>query len=241
MTALSNKVAVVTGADGVVGKSICKTLSAAGAQVAGVVHRKRSSRPAIDGIVAYGVNLADFASCRRFIERIEAELGPIDIVVNCAESAEHARFTDLEQAQWEQTLSVSLDSVFNITRHIVAGMSTRGFGRIINISSISGQRGEEGGAHYAAAKAGMHGFTMALAQEVARKGITVNTVAPGYIATERLLQLPDEAKEQIVARIPARRLGDPSEVANLVEFLASDRAAYITGEQISLSGGEQLT
>lgn len=238
---LAGKVALVTGADSAIGRTICEQLKSAGARVAGIRHAATGRSPVNADVRLFDIELGDFAACQALIERIEAELGPLDIVINCSAETEPAMFVEMTREQWQQAMRTNLDSTFNLTRQVVDGMTQRGFGRIVNIASISGRRGIRGGTHAAACASGIHGFTMALAQEVARKGVTVNTVSPGYIATEALLGLPDDTKDQIIAAIPAQRLGEPHEVAMLVKFLVSDNAGYITGEDIALSGGKQLT
>jgi acetoacetyl-CoA reductase len=241
MTDLAGKVALVTGADGAIGRSICEQLQSAGAQVAGICHPAPIRAQENGAIHWFDVELSDFAACHALIERIEAELGPLDIVINCSSESERAMFIDMTREQWQKAMRTSLDRTFNLTRQIVDGMTERGFGRIVNIASISGRRGSRGGTHAAACASGIHGFTMALAQEVASKGVTVNTVSPGYIDTEDLLGLPADRRDQIIAHIPAQRFGHPREVAMLVQFLVSDSAGYITGEDIALCGGQQLT
>ncbi|MGH8522173.1 MAG: SDR family oxidoreductase, partial [Gammaproteobacteria bacterium] len=146
----------------------------------------------------------------------------------------------MSKEQWDTVLRTNLDSVFNVTRHVISGMIDRGYGRIINISSINGQKGQIGQSNYAASKAGMHGFTMSLAQEVARKAITVNTVSPGYIATEMVMAVPENIRNQIIAQIPVGRLGNSEEVAYLVDFLVSDRANFISGADLTINGGQHM-
>jgi acetoacetyl-CoA reductase len=164
-------------------------------------------------------------------------VGSIDVLINCAGITRDKTFRKMEPDQWKAVIATNLDSLFNVTRQVVDGMTERGWGRIVNISSVNGQRGQFGQTNYSAAKAGAHGFTMALAQEVARKGVTVNTVSPGYIATEMTQAMAEEVRQQIVAQVPMSRMGEPDEVAYLVGVLCDDRAAYITGANYELNGG----
>ena len=186
------------------------------------------------------MDVRDFEGCGQMVAAIEKDLGPIDIVVNNAGITMDVTFRKMAREQWDTVLGINLDSLFNVTRQVIGGMIDRGFGRIINISSINGQKGQIGQANYATTKAGMHGFTMSLAQEVARKGITVNTVSPGYIATEMVMAVPENIRNQIIAQIPVGRLGEPQEVAYLVDFLASDKACFITGANLAMNGGQHM-
>ena len=171
---------------------------------------------------------------------VEKELGPVDILVNNAGITMDTTLRKMSWEQWNTVLNTNLDSVFNMSRQVVQGMMDRGYGRIINISSINGQKGQIGQCNYSAAKAGMHGFTMALAQEVARKGVTVNTLSPGYIATEMVMAVPEDIRKQIIAQIPVGRLGTVEEVAASVDFLCSPEAGFITGADIAANGGQHM-
>jgi len=171
------------------------------------------------------------------VKEVETKLGPIDILVNCAGITKDSFMHKMEKDQWDAVLHVNLDSVFNVTRSVIMGMRKRGFGRIINISSVNGQKGQVGQTNYSAAKAGMHGFTMALAQESARKGITVNTVSPGYIATSMVAAMGEKTIQKMIAQIPVGRLGEPEEIARVVSFLAADESSFITGANIAINGG----
>ncbi len=186
------------------------------------------------------VDVTSFDSCASMVERVERELGPIDILVNNAGVTRDTTFRKMTKGQWDCVLTSNLDSLFNVTRNVITGMLDRGYGRVINISSINGEKGQFGQVNYSAAKAGIHGFTMALAQEVARKGITVNTVSPGYIATEMVLAVPEEIRNKVTAEIPIGRMGTPEEVAYVVDFLASTQAGLFTGANLSRNGGQHM-
>ena len=171
------------------------------------------------------------------IKKVEETVGPINVLVNCAGITRDGFLKNMDESKWDAVLSTNLDGVFNMTKNVLNYMLSRQFGRIINISSVNGQRGQFGQTNYSAAKAGMHGFTMALAQEVARKGITVNSVSPGYIATSMVMEIDEEIRNDLVSQIPMQRMGKPSEIANTVGFLASNDADYITGANIPVNGG----
>jgi acetoacetyl-CoA reductase len=191
-------------------------------------------------VALYPADVSDFEQCKQMIASIEADLGRIDVIVNNAGITRDKTLRKMEQSQWRDVLGTNLDSLFNIVRPALDGMLERGYGRIINIASINGQKGQIGQTNYSASKAGMHGFTMALAQEVARKGITVNTVSPGYIATEMVMAVPEAIRDKIVAQIPVGRLGRPEEVAAAIAFLVSDDAAFVTGSDLSINGGQYM-
>lgn len=239
-------IALVTGGIGGIGTAICIRLAQAGHTVIANCHPSeievaeswRQARAAEGlNISVLAADVASFADCARMVREIEAQFGPIDILVNCAGITRDKTFKKMEPAQWEAVINVNLNSVFNVTRQVWEGMLERGFGRIINISSVNGQRGQFGQANYAAAKAGMHGFTMSLAQEGAAKGVTVNTVSPGYIETAMTLAMDEGVRNNIISGIPMRRMGRPEEVAAAVAFLASDESAYITGANLQVNGG----
>lgn len=189
---------------------------------------------------SYDVDVADFASCQRMAERIAADGHGIDILVNNAGITRDATFRKLTKENWDTVLRVILDSMFNVTKLFIDGMLERGWGRIINISSINGSKGQFGQTNYSAAKAGIHGFTKALAQEVARKGVTVNTVSPGYLATSMVTSMRQDVVDQVVAGIPVGRLGQPEEIAALIGFIASDAAGFMTGSNVSMNGGQHM-
>jgi acetoacetyl-CoA reductase len=182
-------------------------------------------------------DVTSFEDCGAMIERIEASAGPIDILVNCAGITRDKTLKRMTPEMWQAVIDTNLTSAFNLTQQVVNGMTERGFGRIINISSVNGQRGQFGQANYAAAKAGLHGFTMSVAQETAAKGVTVNTVSPGYIETPMTSAMPEEVLQAIVNSVPARRMGKPEEIANAVAWLADDQNAYTTGANIPVNGG----
>jgi acetoacetyl-CoA reductase len=186
--------------------------------------------------LAFG-DVTDFEAMGEMVKRIEVENGPIGILVNCAGITRDSTFRKMTPDQWRAVLSTNLDSVFNVTRHVIDGMMERGWGRVINISSVNAIRGQFGQTNYAAAKAGILGFTKSLAQEVVRKGVTVNAISPGYVQTDMVMAIREDVRQKIVAEIPAGRLAMPEEVADAVAFLASDSAAYITGTNLSVNGG----
>jgi acetoacetyl-CoA reductase len=243
---MAARIALVTGGIGGIGSPICEELNAKGFRVvAGYYPPEKDLAEAwqqkqrADGRefeIASG-DVSSFESSREMVKDIEARVGPIDVLINCAGITRDKTFRKMEPEQWKAVISTNLDSIFNVTRQVVDGMVERGWGRIVNISSVNGQRGQFGQTNYSAAKAGAHGFTMALAQEVARKGVTVNTVSPGYIATEMTKAIAEEVRQQIVAQVPMARMGEPDEVAYLVGVLCDDRAAYITGANYELNGG----
>ena len=182
-------------------------------------------------------NVEEFDSCADMFYRIGSIIGPIDILVNNAGITRDGVFKRMSESDWYDVINTNLNSVFNVTRQVVEGMTDRGWGRIINVSSVNALKGQFGQTNYSAAKAGMHGFSKALAQEVVRKGVTVNTISPGYVATDMVMAIRAEVRDQIVATIPMGRLAQPDEIAGLVAYLASDDAGYITGANISINGG----
>ncbi len=242
---MKNKVALVTGGTGGIGTEICKALSSASCHVAaswlagvddGESWLAKCRKEGFDFAIAEG-DVSDFDAAAAMVKEVETKLGPIDILVNCAGITKDSFMHKMEKDQWDAVLRVNLDSVFNVTRSVIMGMRKRGFGRIINISSVNGQKGQVGQTNYSAAKAGMHGFTMALAQESARKGITVNTVSPGYIATTMVAAMGEKTIQKMIAQIPVGRLGEPEEIARVVSFLAADESSFITGANIAINGG----
>jgi acetoacetyl-CoA reductase len=246
-TELTGRVALVTGGTSGIGAAICKQLTASGARVATNYRNEEKAQQWLSEARAeghdfkiYGVDVRDYDGCAKMVQAIEQDLGPIDILVNNAGITMDVTFRKMTREQWDTVLGINLDSLFNVTRQVIGGMIDRGYGRIINISSINGQKGQIGQSNYAATKAGMHGFTMSLAQEVARKGITVNTVSPGYIGTEMVMAVPENIRNQIIAQIPVGRLGSSEEVAYLVDFLASDKACFITGADLAMNGGQHM-
>lgn len=243
------RVALVTGGTGAIGTEICKHLGAAGHRVAALGHPSEAERiPAWRlALREAGVEVAvelcdagDFEAAGVAIRRIEAQLGPVEILVNAAGITRDARLVKMTPEQWRQVMSANLDSVFNATKAVFEGMCARGYGRIVNISSVNAIKGQFGQTNYSAAKAGMAGFSKALAQEVVKKGVTVNTVSPGYVETDMVMAIRPEIREQIVASIPMGRLAKPQEIAAVVAFLVSEEAGYITGANISVNGGMHM-
>ena len=191
---------------------------------------------------AYECDVADYDSAQQAIARIAEEVGPIDVLVNNAGITRDMTFKKMDKPNWDLVMRTNLDSIFNMTKPVCDGMVERGWGRIINISSVNGQKGAFGQTNYSAAKAGIHGFTKALALEVARKGVTVNTISPGYIGTKMVMAIDKEVLDtKIIPQIPMARLGKPEEVAGLVAYLASDEAAFVTGANIAINGGQHMS
>jgi acetoacetyl-CoA reductase len=240
---VSVRVAAVSGGIGGLGTAICIVLARAGRRVVALDLDRGDAvarfRQAVDGldIGFQPLDVTDFDACSAAVKAIVDNHGSLDILVNAAGITRDATLRKMEKAQWDAVLGVNLDGVFNLCRPVIDGMVARGFGRIVNISSVNGQTGQFGQANYSAAKAGMHGFTMALAREVARKGVTVNSISPGYCATAMVMAIPDGIREGIVANIPVGRLGRPEEIARTVEFLTADDAGFITGANIPVNGG----
>jgi acetoacetyl-CoA reductase len=236
------RVALVTGGSRGIGAAISKALKAAGYHVAANYAGNDEAANAFKAethIPVYKWSVADYDACVAGIAQVEANLGPVDILVNNAGITRDAMFHKMTPQQWRAVIDTNLTGVFNMTHPIFAGMRNRGFGRIINISSINGQKGQMGQVNYSAAKAGDLGFTKALAQEGAFKGVTVNAICPGYIGTEMVRAIDDNVlKTKILPQIPVGRLGEPEEVARIVAFLASDDAGFITGSTISANGGQ---
>jgi acetoacetyl-CoA reductase len=238
-----NRVAVVTGGTRGIGRSIAETLHAAGYKVAAnyAGNEEAAQKCAEEtGIRCYRFDVASFDACTDGVKQIQAELGPIDVLVNNAGITRDAVLHRMTPQQWNEVIATNLTSCFNMCRLVIDGMRERGFGRIVNIGSINGQAGQYGQVNYAAAKSGIHGFTKALAQEAAAKGITVNAIAPGYIDTEMVRAVPPNVLEKIVARIPVGRLGHAEEIARGVLFLVSDEGGFITGSTLSINGGQHM-
>ena len=238
------RVAVVTGGTRGIGAAISRGLKAAGYNVAATYAGNEEAAKALHaetGIHVFKWDVADFAACKEGIAKVEADLGPIDILVNNAGITRDTTLHRMTPEQWHQVIETNLTSLFNMSRNVIEGMRARNFGRIINISSINGQKGQFGQSNYAAAKAGIVGFTKSVAQENASKGITVNAIAPGYIGTEMVRAVPEDVlKSKILPQIPVGRLGEPEEVARAVVFLASDEAGFITGATLSVNGGQYM-
>ncbi len=235
------RTALVTGGTRGIGAAICKALKEEGYNVAASYannHEVAEKFTKDTGIKAYSFNVADFDECKQSVEKIAAELGSIDVLVNNAGITRDGMFHKMSPDAWKSVLDTNLLSCYNMSQAVFSGMRDRGYGRIINISSINGQEGQFGQTNYAAAKAGMLGFTRALALEGARKGVTVNAIAPGYIGTEMVSAIKEEVLEKIIAKIPVARLGKPEEIARAVIFLADEKAGFITGETLSVNGGQ---
>ncbi|HRJ64348.1 acetoacetyl-CoA reductase [Brevundimonas sp. UBA2416] len=237
------RVALVTGGTRGIGKAIVQRLKEDGMLVAagysGNVEAAEATAKELGVAIVKG-NVGSFDDCARAVKEIEDQLGPIDILVNNAGITRDGFFHKMNPEQWSDVIRVNMDSVFNMTRQIINGMRDRGFGRIVNISSINGQKGQIGQSNYSAAKAGMIGFTKALALENARKGVTVNCIAPGYIDTEMVGAMDEKVLAGIIAQIPVGRLGKGEEIADMVSWLAGERAGYVTGCTLSLNGGQYL-
>jgi acetoacetyl-CoA reductase len=235
---------VVTGGTRGIGGAVSKALAAAGYRVAATYHGNDEAAArfsAETGIATHKWDVADYESCVAGLAAVEKALGPVEILVNNAGITKDGMFHKMTPQQWYAVINTNLNSLFNMCRPVIEGMRERGFGRIINISSINGQKGQMGQVNYSASKAGDLGFTKALAQENANKGVTVNAICPGYIATEMVMAVPKEVVEKsILPQIPARRLGQPEEIARCVVFLASDDAGFITGSTISANGGQYM-
>jgi acetoacetyl-CoA reductase len=246
---MAQRIALVTGGMGGLGEAICMKLARMGIKV--VVTYSPSNTKYKDWLKemaerdyhfhAVPCDVGDFESCQKMVEQVQKEVGPIDILINNAGITRDMTFKKMTKVDWDAVISTNLDSVFNVTKPVVDGMVERGWGRVINVSSVNGQKGAFGQTNYSAAKAGMHGFSKALALEVARKGVTVNTISPGYIGTKMVLAIPkDVLDSKILPQIPVGRLGKPEEVAGLCAYLASDEAAFLTGANIAINGGQHM-
>jgi acetoacetyl-CoA reductase len=243
------RIALVTGGMGGLGEAICVKLAALGDTV--ITTYSPSNTKAQDWLktmkeqgydfYAYPCDVTDLDSCKACVQRITAEIGPVDVLVNNAGITRDMTFKKMDKVNWDAVVHTNLDSCFNMTKQVCDGMVDRAWGRIVNISSVNGQKGAFGQTNYSAAKAGMHGFTKALALEVARKGVTVNTISPGYIGTKMVTAIPKDVLDtKIIPQIPMGRLGKPEEVAGLVAYLASEEAAFLTGANIAINGGQHM-
>ena len=245
-----SRVALITGGMGGLGEAICIKMAALGYTVVTTYSPgNKKSAEWLDAMKqqgfsfkAYPCDVADYDSAKTCVEQVSKDLGrPIDVLVNNAGITRDMTFKKMDKVNWDAVMSTNLDSAFNMTKQVCDGMLERNWGRIINISSVNGQKGAFGQTNYSAAKAGMHGFTKALALEVARKGVTVNTISPGYIGTKMVMAIPaDVLDSKIIPQIPMGRLGKPEEVAGLVAYLASDEAAFLTGANIAINGGQHM-
>ena len=237
------RVALVTGGTRGIGEAISLALKDAGdTVVATYAGNEEAAKKFTDetGIPTYRFDVGDYDACQSAVKQIEADLGPVEILINNAGITRDGTMHKMTFEQWNQVIQTNLTSCFNMCHAVLDGMRERGFGRIVNIGSINGQAGQYGQVNYAAAKSGIHGFTKALAQEGAAKGITVNAIAPGYIATEMVRAVPENVLEKIVQRIPVGRLGEASEIARGVVFLVADNAGFITGSTLSINGGQHM-
>jgi acetoacetyl-CoA reductase len=240
------RIALVTGGNGGIGSAICRELADNGIKViAGYYAPEKDTaeqwqadmKAAGYDFTLVGGDVSDYESAGHMIKEAENTVGPIDILVNCAGITRDKTLKRMSAEQWGDVIRTNLDSAFNMTQQVVGGMLDRGYGRIINISSVNGQKGQFGQANYSAAKAGLHGFTMATAQETALKGVTVNTVSPGYIATAMTMAIAPEILDTITQTIPMKRMGEPEEIAQAVAWLADERTSYVTGANIPVNGG----
>ncbi|MGI8840509.1 MAG: acetoacetyl-CoA reductase [Caulobacteraceae bacterium] len=239
-----SRVAFVTGGTRGIGRAISARLKAAGYKVAaGYAGNEVAAQACADelGVMVVKGNVSVFADCAAAVKSVEGAFGPIGVLVNNAGITRDAMLHKMSEEQWGEVIRVNLASIFNMTRNVIEGMRERGWGRVINISSVNGQKGQMGQTNYSAAKAGMIGFSKALAQENAKKGITVNTIAPGYIDTEMVMAVPKNVLDQIIAGIPVGRLGMADEIARCVAFLAGEDAGFITGATLSVNGGQYIS
>ena len=243
------RVVLVTGGMGGLGEAICKKMAAMGNVV--VTTYSPSNKKSSEWLAqmksegfefhAFPVDVTNFDDCAKLVGKIQTELGPVDVLVNNAGITRDTTFKKMTKVDWDAVMDTNLDSAFNMTKPVMDGMTERGWGRVINISSVNGQKGAFGQTNYSAAKAGMHGFTKALALEVARRGVTVNTISPGYIGTKMVTAIDKTVLDtKIIPQIPMGRLGKPDEVAGLVAYLASDEAAFVTGANIAINGGQHM-
>ncbi len=244
---MTARVALVTGGTGGIGSAICRKLADMGLKVATNYRNEEKAlawqQQMRDGGYEIAIVKGDVASpddAEAMVRGVEQQLGPVDVLINNAGITRDGTFHKMSAEQWNEVINTNLNSVFNVTRAVIEGMRARKWGRVIQISSINGQKGQYGQANYAAAKAGMHGFTISLAQENARLGITVNTVSPGYIGTDMVMAVPEDVRNKIVAQIPTGRLGTPDEIAYAVAFFIPDQASWITGANLSANGGQYM-
>ena len=241
---MSKKIAYVTGGMGGIGTTMCQRLHRDGFTVVAGCGPSRDFKKWLDEQSALGYqfhasvgNVGDWDSTTAAFQKVKAELGPIDVLVNNAGITRDGMFRKMSRADWDAVIETNLTSLFNVTKQVIEDMLEKGWGRIINISSVNGEKGQFGQTNYSAAKAGMHGFTMALAQEVANKGVTVNTVSPGYIATDMVKAIRQDVLDKIIAGIPVKRLGTPDDIASMVSWVASEESGFATGADFSVNGG----
>ncbi|MFZ3236374.1 MAG: acetoacetyl-CoA reductase [Stellaceae bacterium] len=237
------RVAVVTGGTRGIGRAISVALKEAGYRIAAIYAGNDAAAQRLNadtGIPVFKFDVSDFQACADGVKAVETALGPVEVLVNNAGITRDATMHRMSDEHWNAVLQTNLSSCFNMSRQVIEGMRARGFGRIVNIGSVNGQAGQYGQVNYAAAKSGIHGFTKALAQEGAARGITVNAVAPGYVDTEMVRAVPPDVLEKIVARIPVGRLGRAEDIARTVLFLVADDADFITGSTLSINGGQHM-
>jgi acetoacetyl-CoA reductase len=240
------RVAVVSGGTGGIGTATCKALVGQGRRVVATylpanqewATQWRQARNAEGHDIAiYPVDVGDFDSCKELTRSVVSEIGPIEILINMAGITRDRTLNNMSRQEWAEVINTDLSGAFNLTKQVFGGMLERNWGRIVNISSVNGQKGQFGQANYCAAKAGLHGFTMAIAREGARKGVTVNTISPGFVETSMFLAVPERIRQQVIAEIPVGRVGQPEDIARAVTFLTDEAAGYITGADFSINGG----
>lgn len=245
---MKSKVALVTGGVGGIGSAICRVLAQDGYRVVAnylvsgsqTAWLREMHEAGHKDSVALQADVANFEAMECMVRQIETEIGPIAVLVNCAGITRDAQFHKMSKADWDAVIDVNLNSVFNVTRHVIGGMMEREFGRIINISSVNAQKGQFGQTNYSAAKSGIYGFTKALAQEVVKRGITVNAISPGYVGTDLVMAIRSDVREKILSQIPMGRFAQPEEIAHLVSYLASAHAAFVTGANYAINGGQHM-
>ena len=249
---MKGRIALVTGGTGGIGTAICRQLVKQGVRVVAGYNQggpngerakawqAKQAEEKFEFEIAYG-DVSNYESSLAMVQLVESTIGPIDILVNNAGITRDAVLKKMQPTQWIAVLRTNLDSIFNVSRAVIEGMLTRGYGRIVSISSINGQKGQFGQTNYAAAKAGIYGFTKSLAQEVAAKGITVNCISPGYVATDMVKKISSDILDKIVANIPVGRLAEPAEIARAVSFLVDDEAGFITGSNLAINGGQYMS
>ena len=244
---MTQRTALVTGGTGGIGSAIIRYLARQGHRVATNYRDQAKAEAWRDAMTREGIevflvpgDVGEPAACEAMVEAINSKLGPVEILVNNAGITRDTTFHKMTYEQWTEVVNTNLNACFNVTRPIIENMRNKRWGRIVQISSINGQKGQYGQANYAAAKAGMHGFTISLAQENARFGITVNTVSPGYVGTDMVMAVPEEVREKIIAQIPVGRLGKPEEIAHAVAFFTGEEASWITGANLAINGGHYM-
>lgn len=247
---MTKKIALVTGGTGGIGTEVCRELHSQGRKVIAVClpEEKIQAERWLKEMRGEGIDtdivtadVSSFESCEQMVSQVKERFGNIEILVNCAGVTRDKTLQKMDHNQWKAVINTNLDSLFNVTRNVVQDMVDKGFGRVVNISSVNGQKGQYGQTNYSAAKAGVHGFTMALAQEVAARGVTVNTISPGYVDTRMTAAIPTEIKDQIVTTIPLGRMAQPVEIAQAVGFFCLEKTAYITGANLPVNGGMYMS